>query len=128
MKPSVSRRKRLFEIIEAASEEDRASNVYDVLMMLTILVSLVPLAFKTEYPAFVTIETVAVIIFSVDYILRIATADFKLGKGKTSFLPRLFQQQEIVALAGSSAQGELGEDFTDSFRRTCQASQPVQMA
>ena len=98
MKPSVSKRKRLFEIIEAASEEDRASNVYDVLMMLTILVSLVPLAFKTEYPAFVTIETVAVIIFSVDYILRIATADFKLGKGKTSFLIYPFTPMAILDL------------------------------
>lgn len=98
MNPAASKRKRLFEIIEAASEDDRASNVYDILMMLTIVVSLVPLAFKTEYPAFVTIETVAVIIFSLDYILRIATADFKLGKGKLSFLIYPFTPMAILDL------------------------------
>lgn len=47
-----TKRFRLFEIIEAAGEDDRISNVYDVAMMLTILTSLIPLTFKTDlYPA-----------------------------------------------------------------------------
>ena len=81
-----SKRRRLFEIIEAATEEDRASNIYDIFMMITIVASLIPLAFKTEYPAFVVVETIAVIIFSIDYVLRLATADFKVNKGGLSFL------------------------------------------
>ena len=37
-------RKRIFEVIEMASTEDRLSRVYDFFMMGTILVSLLPLA------------------------------------------------------------------------------------
>ena len=98
MEHSSTKRKRLFEIIEAASEEDRISNVYDVVMMITIVVSLIPLAFKTEYPAFVTIENVAVVIFSLDYILRLATADFKMNKGAASFLLYPFTPMAILDL------------------------------
>ena len=98
MEKTVSKRERLFEIIEAASEDDRISNVYDVFMMVTIVVSLIPLAFKTEYPAFVTIEKVAVVIFAIDYLLRIATADFKLKRGRLSFLLYPFTPMAILDL------------------------------
>ncbi len=79
-------RKRLFEIIEAASENDRASNMYDVFMMITIILSIVPLAFKTEYSFFVVIDKIAVVIFIVDYLLRLSTADYKINRGALSFL------------------------------------------
>ena len=39
-------RKRLFEVIESAYENDRLSNVYDIVMMIIIITSLIPLAFK----------------------------------------------------------------------------------
>ncbi|MCR5809430.1 MAG: ion transporter [Clostridiales bacterium] len=79
-------RKRIFEIIETAKEDDRLSNVYDVFMMIVIVLSLVPLAFKTEYAAFVVFEKIAVVIFIIDYLLRIWTADLKLKKGALSFV------------------------------------------
>ena len=79
-------RKRLFEIIESAKESDRISNIYDIFMMLTIVVSIIPLAFKEEMPAFVIIDTIAVVIFIIDYILRFLTADYKLNKGGLSFI------------------------------------------
>lgn len=79
-------RKRLFEIIEAASENDRVSNIYDIFMMITILLSILPLAFKTEHSAFVIIDKMAVVIFIIDYLLRLLTADYKLNKGALSFL------------------------------------------
>ena len=98
MEKTVSKRERVFEIIEAASEDDRISNIYDVTMMITIVVSLIPLAFKTEYPAFVTIENVAVCIFSLDYILRLATADFKVKRGGISFLLYPFTPMAVLDL------------------------------
>lgn len=79
-------RKRIFEIIETATENDRLSNVYDIFMMLVIVLSLVPLAFKSNPFAFVVIDIVAVVIFILDYLLRIITADLKLKKGAVSFL------------------------------------------
>ena len=39
-------KKRIYEIIEKAESKDILSAIYDYFMMLTIVVSLVPLAFK----------------------------------------------------------------------------------
>ncbi len=79
-------RKRIFEIIETAQEDDRLSNVYDIFMMIVIVVSLIPLAIKGEYPVFEVIDKVAVVIFIIDYLLRWMTADYKLKKRGWSFL------------------------------------------
>ena len=79
-------RKRLFEIIESAKESDRVSNIYDIFMMITIVASIIPLAFKEELPVYLVIDKVAVVIFIIDYLLRILTADYKLNKGALSFI------------------------------------------
>lgn len=79
-------RKRIFEIIESANENDRLSNVYDVFMMVVIIGSLIPLMFKEENLLFFIIDKVALVVFIIDYILRLFTADFKLNRGKLSFL------------------------------------------
>ena len=39
-------RERIFEIIEVAQEGDRLSDLYDSFMLLTIIISIIPLAFK----------------------------------------------------------------------------------
>lgn len=78
-------RRRIYEIIEVASEKDRWSNVYDIFMMLIIIASIVPLCFKENYLAFTIIENVALVIFVIDYLLRWITADLKLEKGWVSF-------------------------------------------
>ena len=70
-------RKRIFEIIEVAREDDRASNAYDVFMMVMISLSLLPLMFKETTPLLHGIDRAAVVIFIGDYLLRWATADFK---------------------------------------------------
>ena len=79
-------RKRLFEVIETAKEDDRLSNVYDVFMMVVIVLSIVPLAFKQEPRFFTVMDKVAAGVFIADYLLRFATADLKLKKGAFSFL------------------------------------------
>ena len=91
-------RKRLFEIIEVASEDDRLSNVYDVFMMVVIAVSLLPLTAKTSGSFYNAIDKTALIIFIIDYILRIMTADLKLGKGWKSFLIYPFTPMAILDL------------------------------
>ncbi|MBR1897076.1 MAG: ion transporter, partial [Pyramidobacter sp.] len=77
-------RKRIFEVIEVARPGDRASNIYDSIMLFLIIISLVPLAFKQSYPIFGVLENVTVAAFIVDYALRWATADFKLAPRKLS--------------------------------------------
>ena len=91
-------RKRLFEIIETAKEDDKLSNVYDIFMMTVIVASLVPLAFKEDITFFSIVDKVAAGIFIVDYILRLLTADYKLLKGKWSFLIYPFTPMAILDL------------------------------
>ena len=78
-------RKRLYEIIETASKGDRASAAYDTCMMAVIVSSLIPLAFKSTYPAFDFINSLSAYIFIGDYLLRLFTADLKLKRGTASF-------------------------------------------
>ena len=80
-------RKRIFEIIEQSSGTDKASTVYDVIMMIAILASIVPLAFKEETRFFFVVDKVCVAIFIIDYLLRWLTADYKFNKkNAVSFL------------------------------------------
>lgn len=91
-------RKRVFEIIEVAEDDDILSKVYDVFMMIVIVVSLIPIASKSEGGAYFFIELVTTIIFIIDYLLRLMTADYKLNKGKTSFLTYPFTPMAIIDL------------------------------
>ena len=78
-------RKKLFSIIESAENDSKLSNVYDFIMMVTIVVSVVPLAFKETNTIFQWIDYITVTIFILDYFLRLITADYKLKKSVISF-------------------------------------------
>lgn len=93
-------RKRIYEIIGEVSDEDsdRLSHVYDMVMIVVIAVSLIPLMFKTTTPFFDALNHIATGIFIVDYILRLITADYKLGRGALSFALYPFTPMAIVDL------------------------------
>lgn len=92
-------RKRLFEIIEKSNGNDKLSSIYDSFMLVVILLSLVPLAFKSSAYGFVVIDRVCVIIFIMDYILRLITADFKYqDKSIKSFIKYPFSFMALVDL------------------------------
>lgn len=92
-------RKRIFEIIETSDGSDRCSRIYDMVMMVAIVVSLIPLAFKRDYLAFQIVDKICVVIFIIDYILRLVTADFKYGrKSAISFLRYPFSFMAIIDL------------------------------
>lgn len=79
-------RKTLFQIIEPHQKENEIEKAYDVFMFLTIIVSLIPLTTKSHTGIFMWLDCVSTIIFIIDYVLRLVTADYKLEKGKLSFL------------------------------------------
>ena len=91
-------RKRIFEIIELSRDGDQASRTYDLIMMGTILLSMVPMAFKSSNAAFEIIEQAATVIFIADYLLRILTADKKLKKGPFSFVLYPFTPMALIDL------------------------------
>ena len=79
-------RKTLFQIIEPHQKENAIEKAYDVFMFLTIIVSLIPLTTKSHTGIFMWLDFVSTVIFIIDYVLRLVTADYKLEKGKLSFL------------------------------------------
>ena len=92
-------RKRIYEIIEKATETDKASVAYDFAMIIVIIASLVPLAFKEDTAPLIIIDKVTVAIFIVDYLLRWMTADYKLKtKGAAAFLRYPFTPMALVDL------------------------------
>lgn len=91
-------RKRLFEIIETAQENDKASTIYDVVMIVLIVASIVPLAFKQSDTAFSVIEWVTTAAFIIDYIVRFITADMKVKRGAASFAIYPFTPLAIIDL------------------------------
>lgn len=91
-------RKRIYEILDTLRENDKVSAGYDFLMIATILLSIVPLTFKESNLFFEIIDKLTVSVFIIDYILRIATADFKLRRGALSFLLYPFTFMALVDL------------------------------
>lgn len=90
-------RKRIYEIIEKSDDNDKASVVYDIFMLVVIVASLVPLFFKKENLIFFIIDKVSVVIFIIDYLLRWITADFKYDNKKaTSFIKYPFSFMAII--------------------------------
>ena len=83
-------RKKLFGLLE--------TSYYDAIMMVVIIISLIPLAFKGSSVVGVSIDAICAIIFIVDYIIRLITADYKLNKGTKSFVLYPFTPMAIVDL------------------------------
>ena len=92
-------RKRIFSIIEKSDGKDIVSSIYDYFMIVVIIASLVPLAFKSENKVFFIIDKVTVVIFIIDYLLRWITADYKFEKkGIVSFIRYPFSFMAIIDL------------------------------
>ena len=79
-------RKKIFNILDTNNDSNKISNVYDIIMMITIIISIIPLAFKQSNIVFEYIDYITVTIFIIDYLLRLLTADYKLKKSALSFV------------------------------------------
>ena len=97
------RRRRIFEIVEIGSTGDLTSRLYDLFYTLTILVNLTATILSTFDPIEARhaalldmLDLITVVFFTVDFALRIYTADFRYP-GKT--LPRAAARY-MVSFAG----------------------------
>ena len=91
-------RKRIFEIIEVAQDKDKPSAAYDLVMICAIVISIIPLAFKEAPTFFDYTDIITVILFIVDYLLRLFTADYKIGRKGLSFFIYPFTPWAIIDL------------------------------
>ena len=92
-------RKRIYEVIEVAKENDFASACYDWFMILAIIISILPLTIKEPGAAFQIVDKICVVIFIIDYIMRLITADYKYDSHTIgSFIRYPFSFMAIIDL------------------------------
>lgn len=92
-------RKKIYDVIEISSGTNYKRSTYDGIMLLAIIISLIPLAFKQTNSLFIAIDIVTVIIFIADYFLRLITADYLLKtKSKLAFVLYPFTFWALVDL------------------------------
>ena len=78
----MTRREYLFSIIEKDNSNSLSSKIYDMVMLVLIIASIIPLMFRTQNQVFLWIDRVSVTAFIMDYICRWITADYKFPKRK----------------------------------------------
>lgn len=84
-------KRRIYEVIEVSSLGDVSSRAYDKLMTIGIIVGLVPLTFKGNNIYSIIIDYIVSILFVIDYIARIYTADYKMGyKHYSAYIAYIF--------------------------------------
>ena len=92
-------RYRLYEIVEQAHNGDGFSLFYDIFMIIVVVISLIPLGFKESHPIFVITDLCTAAFFSLDYLLRWITADYRLkSKSALAFLRYPFTLTAIIDL------------------------------
>ena len=84
-------RKRIFDIIQIGNRDDFISRFFDFFIVTVIVLNILTVFLGTFdelesfYPAFKVVEAFTVAVFSIEYILRIWTADFLYpNKGKAA--------------------------------------------
>lgn len=91
--------KNLYDVIEPWDNEScKLSSIYDVVMLICIIASMIPLALKSDNSMLYIIDKVTVTVFIVDYILRLITAKYKLNKGIKSYFLYPIQPMAIIDL------------------------------
>lgn len=90
-------RKKIYKIIEVDTEQNIASKIYDILMIIIIFLSIIPLAFVNQKNWMITIDKFTVIVFIIDYIMRWLTADLKF-EGKKGFFIYPFSPLALIDL------------------------------
>ena len=87
-------RKRIFNIIQIGNKDDMASRMFDIGLTVVILLNILVTFMETFnelsdlFPVFKVIEIVTVVIFCIEYVLRILTADY-LYPGESHLKARL---------------------------------------
>lgn len=92
-------RQKIFKMVEPGDGQVKISSFYDYLMIILIIASLVPLAFKSNNMVFEVLDKVCVAAFIADYLLRWLTADYKYNKKSVvSFLRYPFSAMALIDL------------------------------
>ena len=98
-------KKRVFEIISKAEDGDRASEIFDWSIMILIALSVISIileSFVSIYDKyhliFQVFEIITVVVFTIEYLLRIWTADLLFPESNHPHLKYIFSFMAIIDL------------------------------
>src|SRR5690554_4145411 len=93
-------RKELYRVLDVEDDVSLQSKAYNVINIIMIAISVIPLLFKEQSVFLLRLEFMAVIFFVLDYLLRFLTADFKFpGKSKpAAFISYPFAPFAVIDL------------------------------
>ena len=90
-------RQKIYDIVELKEVNSVASRLYNQFMLVLVIISMLPLAFKEDYAIFAITDVVVVSVFIIDYLLNWITADIRFGqRGIWSFVRYPFSLPGIV--------------------------------
>ena len=98
-------KKRVFAIISKAEDGDRASKIFDWSIMILIALSIISIIlesfaniYEKYHPVFQVFEIITVVVFTIEYLLRIWTADLLFPEAKHPHLKYVFSFMAIIDL------------------------------
>ena len=98
-------KKRVFELINKAEDGDLVSQIIDWFIMALIALSVVSIILesftgiqKAYRPVFQTFEFITIVVFSIEYLLRIWTADLLYPEAKHPRLKYIFSFMALIDL------------------------------
>ena len=92
-------RKTIYSLIFHKDSRGLTGRIYDLIVSVAALISIIPLLFKTWYPLFDKIDTFTLYILFLDYILRWIVHDFRSRYGKPrAFLVYPFTPMAVISL------------------------------
>lgn len=109
-------REKIYDIIETGEKHPRGNKIYSIAMLVIIVLSLVPLAFRTQTPVLIAIDKITVTVFIIDYALRFYTADLKYDQGSLSFVRYPFSLLAVIDLISILPSLTLINDAFKTFR------------
>lgn len=102
--PPQTKKQRLFEIIQIAGGSDAASRAFDRLIIFLIILSIVITTAqtfslpRTTADVLYVLEAICMIAFTVEYVLRLWTADLLYPSSKTPYLKFLVSPTALIDL------------------------------
>lgn len=93
-------RQKIYQIINAKDSQTLISKIYNLLNIVLIIISIVPLFFKNQTPILSKLNTVALVFFIIEYVLHLVTADIQYDDRPKwqAFLSYLFSFYGIIDL------------------------------
>jgi voltage-gated potassium channel len=98
-------RKRIFEVIEVSNKSDKASSIFDycIIILIVLNIAAVVAASFNDFSVrnrllLERFELVSVVIFSIEYVLRLWTAIYKYNKSKHPYIKQIFSFLAVIDL------------------------------